>query len=354
MLNQCDVSVDAWQKTLIMTTVYWLCLIVVVLVEGSLAFCVYPTTGTSTTSLGFRTYSMSSFRAAPSSEDRLVEYQKDLSSNLLPEPSVDPTKEIGTFLDHQRTVFDEMAEFFASDDATPPEVVPALRHLCQEIIQQTMASRSGSGSVSSLKILDVACGTGALWPFYLEAASAKGITLDIVGVDLSSKMLQRGQERIARLREGGPTSESFGSIDLVHSDFVAMILEDEDSEYKQSFDAAVANACFANFLDRGRCSSCFCVVCLISFLNYCLLPDGVMDALTECLLQGGVAFVTHPLGSSFVEKLHTQDPSTVPHTLPSKEEFRRVTEPRDLQIRAYDEKVVNGQITYLASATKTS
>jgi ubiquinone/menaquinone biosynthesis C-methylase UbiE len=47
-----------------------------------------------------------------------------------------------------------------------------------------------AGVESNLAVLDVACGTGVLFPFYLERNVAK-----ITGVDLSPRMIERAREK---------------------------------------------------------------------------------------------------------------------------------------------------------------
>ena len=39
-------------------------------------------------------------------------------------------------LQHQQRVFDDMADFFASEEAIPPDVVPILTQMAQDMIQQ--------------------------------------------------------------------------------------------------------------------------------------------------------------------------------------------------------------------------
>ena len=65
--------------------------------------------------------------------------------------------------------------FLNTEDAIPPEVVPILQWLTKKALSETITSRvkedDDSDATAVLKILDVGCGTGALFPFYLNAAN---------------------------------------------------------------------------------------------------------------------------------------------------------------------------------------
>jgi riboflavin kinase len=52
--------------------------------------------------------------------------------------------------------------------------------------------------------------------------------------------------------------------------------------------------------------------------------DALLTAMTQCLHNDGMLFVTHPLGADFVRKLHEEDSSTVPHLLPSKSRMQEM------------------------------
>lgn len=75
--------------------------------------------------------------------------------------------------------------------------------------------------------------------------------------------------------------------------------------------------------------------------------------MTSCLKVGGTLFITHPLGAAFVEKLHKEDPGTVPHLLPTRDELLKASTTRPLQLTDWQEQDENGNPLYLAGATKT-
>ena len=202
-------------------------------------------------------------------------------------------------LKYQREVFDEKSVFFGSEDAVDEELVPVLTHLGKRVVEQMVQSRlDGEGKVDDgedeglaierkkYTILDVGCGTGALFPYYLKAADNAGIDLSITGLDLSPKMISLakkcGETLLTSLGEGGGSKHNFK---FVEGDFVRTVLgeeyetknegegeengsgdkkrtdnligcgdgvEDElTEEYRGAYDAVVINACFGNFYDQG-------------------------------------------------------------------------------------------------------
>lgn len=239
-------------------------------------------------------------------DDDFVDMQKKVGEN-------DPTTTTTTIekhLSHQQKVFNEMAPFFDSEEATPEEVKPVLRYLVKKTLSQMKTTR-GDSDDEVFNILDVGCGTGALFPYYLEAANEMQIRLSIVGVDLSPKMVEcataNSRQMIADTAGG-----SKHSIRCENGDFVKMVMGidycsksltgfnngvvDESTEkFRESFDAVVINACFGNFLDQ----------------------DSVVAAAASSLKNDGLFVISHPLGSRFVEKLRQENPSTVPNILPT-------------------------------------
>ena len=175
-------------------------------------------------------------------------------------------KSLDQHLRHQSKIFDEMAEFFNSDEAVPDDVKPVLKHMMGRLIKQMTESRfeqidrlenrkppeERDDSISSTqkqnkkyRILDVGCGTGALFPYYLEAANNNNLELQITGVDLSEKM-----SKMARINAESALDEKGGrhEFTIETSDFVEFVKGEELDKY----DAVVINACFGNFFDQGK------------------------------------------------------------------------------------------------------
>jgi len=81
-----------------------------------------------------------------------------------------------------------------------------------------------------------------------------------------------------------------------------------------------------------------------------IVVGAVLNAMTMCLKVGGTLFITHPLGADFVQKLHEEDPGTVPHLLPTRDDLESTKLP--LQLTDWKEEDENGNPMYLAGAVK--
>jgi riboflavin kinase len=206
------------------------------------------------------------------------------------------------FLEHQKNVFDDFAEWFSSDEAVPKDVEMILKDIAHRVIQSQSKSTEEK---KRIHILDVACGTGVLHSYLLDAASVSSTSdnnkqshcVSIVGVDLSPKMIDKARERAQKLLR----DDFHNNIQLVVSDIMEYTLD----RASPRFDAVILNACFGNFIE----------------------PAKVLQHIADNLLKvGGTVAITHPLGSSFVAKLHQESPETVPHLLPaSRDEFQDMT-----------------------------
>jgi len=168
----------------------------------------------------------------------------------------------------QEAIFDEHADFFASEDASPPQVLERLRRIavtCQVTPETT--------------ILDVATGTGGLLPHFED----RGANLRLVtGVDLSGGMLDYARKR-------------FPSATFVKSDIM---------KYRPvagaRFDRVVFNACFGNFWDQGLV---------------------LKHTEAELVRDGGLIVISHPLGRKWLGDLKARDPQMVRHALPTRVEL---------------------------------
>ena len=178
-----------------------------------------------------------------------------------------PSPERAAHNKRQQEVFDSAAEFFASPEASPPEVEATLDALAQRICEPSRPD-------AAFRVLDVGSGTGCLSRRYDDAAAGGA---SVTGVDLSPEMV-----KAARAKGGTPT---YVVADIV--DYAAGYAGD-------LYDAVVFNACFGNIFDRGA----------------------ALTAAAQVLAPGGRAVITHPLGAAFVDELHERDASVVPAGLP--------------------------------------
>jgi riboflavin kinase len=81
-----------------------------------------------------------------------------------------------------------------------------------------------------------------------------------------------------------------------------------------------------------------------------LYIDAILAAMASCLKVGGMLFITHPLGADFVQKLHQEDPSTVPHLLPTRDELENTK--LALKVVEWQQEDQEGNPIYLAGAIK--
>lgn len=68
------------------------------------------------------------------------------------------------------------------------------------------------------------------------------------------------------------------------------------------------------------------------------ISDSVVTAASTCLKVGGVMVISHPLGSSFVEKLHVENSATVPHCLPTQNRLVEMLTHQPLTLLDYEEE----------------
>lgn len=224
---------------------------------------------------------------------------------------------VGSEAEHllrQRRVFDEMSNFFATKQTIPDELLPVYRHLASQIWDCIASADDDedSGDETTIRILDVACGSGALFSFLLEQqnnaqSGANRRRLEITGVDLSPEMVAAARKHAHALLSSSPDSTK---IEVVESDVLQYTPNKADSTHL--FDLIIVNACFGNFWN----------------------PANVLEHLAKNLLAPrGSVVISHPLGAAFVARLHREDPLTVPHLLPtSLDEWRALLTTRERQV----------------------
>lgn len=282
-------------------------------------------------------------------QEEFVDKQKSVSANNAKDAVTDAVE---NHLDHQKAVFDDMSDFFNSDEATPPEVVPVLNYLVKTALEQCIANQvleeDDDGSIRKVKVLDIGCGTGALFDFYIKAANELGVELDITGLDLSPKMVDFANENAKALLESNDGEHSIlcksgdfvnsvmgigGSVNESLVGFENGVMNDDTTEYRNQFDMVMINACFGNFFDLNSPTT----------------------AAANSLKTGGVFAIAHPLGASFVEKLHKENTATVPNCLPSKNEFENMIQFQPIAMIDFQfESTIDGEQKeiYLATAVK--
>jgi riboflavin kinase len=122
------------------------------------------------------------------------------------------------------------------------------------------------------------------------AADHANVTLEITGVDLSPAMMEHAARSVVDL---APPH----TLQLVTSDICQYCQTHTEDAY---YHGIILNACFGNFWNSHQV--------LESLLLVSSSTTNSQSSTTIC--------ISHPLGASFVQKLHAQDPKTVPHVLP--------------------------------------
>jgi len=193
---------------------------------------------------------------------------------------------------------------------------------------------------TTVKLVDVGCGTGGLFEYLLDAADAFGVSLEITAFDLSSNMATAAEKHGKKILNLEKYEGNGHKIRVINEDFVGSVMSrSEDgaqSEHFGKYDAVIINSCFGNFFSQ----------------------EDVMTAAALCLELDGTVCVTHPLGIEFPNKQHEEDPETVPNAHPNIIEFREMIRYHaltpgefidSLDVLDKDKKVVNRQF-YFACA----
>jgi riboflavin kinase len=266
----------------------------------------HPYTGRATTTVTTERAQQHLFFGSVSSSsnnsENMISYHKKVSTAAQNLPAATNLEE---HLQHQKRVFDDMANYFATGQTMAPELDYVYKYLARCILSQQLPTASssptsgaeadGGNNVRVLDILDVGCGAGALWPYLAEAAATAtdgGVKLKVTGVDVSRNMVRAAADRADALFEEFMFTPHKHNFAVIESD----VLQLDSNKGKNSYDLIVVNACFGNFWNQ----------------------TAVLDHVSgELLRHGGSIVVSHPLGAEFVTKLHEEDAATVPHTLPA-------------------------------------
>ncbi|GAX28015.1 riboflavin kinase [Fistulifera solaris] len=241
-------------------------------------------------------------------DDAFIRRQKAAGANTKIQSAVE-------HVELQKKVFNEMSDAFASGSTLSDDLLPVYEYLADQI------ARRFNTTTTPVRILDVACGTGALFPFL----ASRFDSLDLVGVDVSPNMVQGAQQFAQKIMQGYPKIQ----INVIEAEFSMY-------ESPDLFDGIVMNACFGNFwsglevLERAAQ----------------LLKPPVPQS------PGGFLFITHPLGAEFVAQLHQETPETVPHCLPNHEQLIHMTRFLPLQLIEFQQRVsVQGEAQPFYCAT---
>lgn len=168
--------------------------------------------------------------------------------------------------------FNEKAAGWDAMDETQPEIV-------NEILDNACIS----GNVS---LLDVACGTGVLIPFYLE----RGVT-DITAIDIAPEMIKIAKEKFSH------TPVKFLTEDI--DNMANVSFTDNNCEVNVTYDRIVMYNAFPHFPN----------------------PKKTIDILCEMLSPGGIFTIAHGKSREVIDAHHKGHASAVSRGLMSIEEL---------------------------------
>ncbi|MEE1322154.1 MAG: methyltransferase domain-containing protein [Acutalibacteraceae bacterium] len=156
------------------------------------------------------------------------------------------------------------------------------------------------GGISKGKhILDVACGTGVLFPDYISLGA------DVTGIDISAEMVKKAKEK-------------FRGIEVICSDA-------ESYSFEKQFDAVMIYNAFPHFTN----------------------PKALFENLTKHMKKGGRLSVAHGISEKELEKCHSGTARNISLPLPSKEKLSEImSEFCDVDIMVSDERM------YMVSGVK--
>ena len=137
-----------------------------------------------------------------------------------------------------------------------------------------------AGICESKNVLDVGCGTGVLFPYYLEK-NVKSIT----AVDLSSEMV-----KIAKSK--------FPQVNIICGDA-------EEISFPKTFDCIMIYNAFPHFPN----------------------PQVLIENLTKCLNVGGTLTIAHGMSKKELDEVHQKSAGKVSNILPECEELARLLSP---------------------------
>lgn len=156
-----------------------------------------------------------------------------------------------------------------------------------------------SGICEGTRVLDVACGTGVLFPDYI---SRKAI---VTGIDISPEMVKKAKEKFPQIKIICGDAESFSS--------------------GEEFDAVMIYNAFPHFPN----------------------PEKLIENLAKLLKNGGRISIAHGASREEIHKCHEGKPNKISLPLPEAEELKKLLSPLfNVDIMISDDKM------YQVSGTK--
>ena len=136
------------------------------------------------------------------------------------------------------------------------------------------------GIKENIQVLDVACGTGVLFPFYLER-----IVKSITAIDLSPQMVKIAKNK-------------FPQADVICGDA-------ENITFPHQFDAIMIYNAFPHFPN----------------------PKALIENLSKALKTNGKISIAHGMSKKELDDIHMKSAGKVSNILPECEELKKILEP---------------------------
>ena len=128
-------------------------------------------------------------------------------------------------------------------------------------------------------VLDVACGTGVLFPDYIKREAV------VTGIDISPQMVKIAKEK-------------FPNVNVICGDV-------EETDFNEKFDTVMVYNAFPHFPD----------------------PERLVEKLSKLLRKGGRLSVAHGMSREDLLKLHNERASKVSLPLPDEKTLAKIFEP---------------------------
>lgn len=158
------------------------------------------------------------------------------------------------------------------------------------------------GVIAGVKVLDVACGTGVLFPDYIKRKVAS-----VVGVDISPEMVKIASEKFPG-----------ENIKVICADV-------ENLDYDEPFDVVMVYNAFPHFPD----------------------PQKLIKTLAEKLKKGGRLSISHGMSRAQIDSHHSGSAHAVSMGLMHEDELKKLFEPYfDVDV------VISNDFMYQVSGTK--
>ena len=167
----------------------------------------------------------------------------------------------------------------------------------EDVIEKILDS---AGITDGINVLDVACGTGILFPDYIKRNVAS-----LTGIDISPEMVKIAKSKFR--------------------DYEIICADASDYIFEKQFDAVVIYNAFPHFISKEK----------------------LISNLSDALKQGGRLTVAHGMSKAELDKFHAASAGRVSDVLPDKEELAEM-------ISAYfhADIMISDESMYLVSGIK--